>query len=190
MIAVVVTLALIAAIAAVAVPVLAGHQQMQDVTEAREILQSLEYSITNSFGSANGATGFWSARNSIPGRLSQLVIPITSSDRKCSGSTYNGGDIGHWSGPYSGLYIAFRVGVQTPIGTIRDTVLPVSNPKVPSGDMGFVMDSVTADDARLLDLLVDGTSPPDSANGRLVYDASPTWPARRVVYYLSVESGC
>jgi len=190
LIAVVVTLALIAAIAAVGVPVLAGHQQMQDVTEAREILQSLEYSITNSFGSANGATGFWSARNNIPGRLSQLVIPITSSDRKCSGSTYNGGDIGHWSGPYSGLYIAFRVGVQTPIGTIRDTVLPVSNPKVPSGDMGFVMDSVTADDARLLDLLVDGTSPPDSANGRLVYDASPTWPARRVVYYLSVESGC
>ena len=80
--------------------------------------------------------------------------------------------------------------MQTPIGVIRDTVLPASNAKVPNGDMGFIMDSVSADDAQLLDLLVDGTSPADSANGRLVYDVSPSWPAGRVVYYLTTVAGC
>jgi len=193
LIAVVVTLALIAAAAAVVVPVLAGHEQMRDVTETREILQSLEYSITNGTGSANGAQGFrTSIGNKLPARLSQLVIPITSSDHRCSGSKYGGGDINDWNnnGPFSGLYIAVGDGVQTPIGMIRDTVLPTANAKVPNGEMGFVMDSIAADDAQLLDLLVDGTSPPDSSSGRLLYDASPSWPARRVVYYLTTVAGC
>ena len=193
LIAVVVTLALIAAAAAVVVPVLAGHEQMQNVTETREILQSLEYSITNGIGSANGAPGFRTSIGSkVPGRLSQLVVQITSSDRRCTGQKYGGGDVGNWTnnGPFSGLYITVGGGVQTPIGVIQDTVLPTSNAKVPSGDIGFVMDSVTADDAQLLDLLVDGTSPPDSASGRLLYDVSPSWPARRVVYYLTAAAGC
>jgi hypothetical protein len=193
LIAVVVTLALIAAAAAVVVPVLAGHEQMRDVTETREILQSLEYSFTNSTGSPNGAPGFRTSIGSkVPARLSQLVIPITSSDSRCTGQKYGGGDINNWNnnGPFSGLYIPVGGGVATPIGMIRDTVLPTANAKVPNGDIGFVMDSITADDAKLLDLLVDGTSPPDSSSGRLLYDVSPSWPARRIVYYLTVVAGC
>jgi hypothetical protein len=195
LVAVAVALALIAAFAAIVVPIMAGHQQMLDVTRTRQILQSLEFSIGNGSGSANGGVGFKSTLSGkVPARLSQLVIQITgsNSDQSCTGSGYGGGDQTTWAtkAPYSGLYIPFRVGVSTPIGTIRDTVLPASHPRVPSNELGFMIDSVTPEDAQLLDLLVDGTSPADSAHGLLVYDKSPSWASRRVVYYLAAISGC
>lgn len=193
LVAVVVALAVVAALAAVAVPVVAGHSQMVAVTETREIFQSLEFSITNAANSPNGAEGFRSVvGNRPPSRLSQLVVPITRSDKRCNGGGFGGGEVNNWpdASPYSGLYIAPGIGVQTPIGTIRDTVLPSSSPKVPNGQIGFVMDSVASDDAQLLDLLVDGTSPPDSANGRLRYDVSPSFASSRIVYYLTPVPGC
>lgn len=193
LLAVAVALAVVAALAAVVVPVVAGHEQMVAATTTREMLQSLEFSITNAANSPNGAEGFRAAvGNRPPSRLSQLVVPITRNDNRCNGGGFGGGEVNGWAvaSPYSVLYIAPGIGVQTPIGTIRDTVLPSSSPKVPNGQIGFVMDSVTSDDAQLLDLLVDGTSPPDSAAGRLRYDASPTLPSRRIVYYLTTVAGC
>jgi len=166
----IVTIALIAMVAAAAIPVLAGYNEMTRADETRLMLLSLQYSLTNATA-ALGRNGFLQSlgNNRFAGRLSQLVIPITNADFKCNATNYGGGDAGKWLdlAPYSGLYIVAGTGpgsgVQTPVGMIKDAVQRpstrpqggVTAPLVPAGRVALAMDSVSASDVTNLDLLID-----------------------------------
>jgi hypothetical protein len=166
----VVTIAVIAALATAAIPMLAGYDEMTRADDARQILLSLQYSLTNATATL-GRNGFVQneGANKFAGKLSQLVVPIVAGDLKCNATTFSSGDATKWTdlAPYSGLYIVAGTGagsgVRTPVAMIKDAVQRPSTrpqggltlPLVPAGRVALAMDSVSASDVANLDLLAD-----------------------------------
>jgi type II secretory pathway pseudopilin PulG len=150
LIAIVVTVMIIAVIAAVAVPYLRESNDEMAAVRTAQILRTLEVDLLNNQAS-NGPTGFCQHVGVCPQQLQHLTRQINSADKSaCGGVPYTtvgggpGGQVGKWIGnaPYSGLPIVAGYGVWTPLGVIHDSVIRVS-----TGNIELHIDSVSVNAA-------------------------------------------
>jgi type II secretory pathway pseudopilin PulG len=175
LIAVTVTIMIVATIAVVAIPYTTPSDHQLAATRTAQILRTLELNLTNS-SAFNGSAGFCVQVGVCPKLLTHLTTAITGSDLACTGTAYTVGSnkqTGKWPGdgtatniaPYTALPVSPGRGVWTPLGMIHDTVI-----KVTTAIVELHIDSLLADDASYLDRIVDGTA--DSAAGLLRYDST------------------
>lgn len=183
---VVVSAAILAIGAAVSIPIFAGYYDNQRATTTRNLLQSLSLSLNNP-NAAAGNLGFLSSLGKYPFRISQLTIKVTTNDSSCSHAKYSTTDTTNYnlhgtapvlSPPYSGLPIVQYRGLYTPLGWVHDTVVKGATP----GWVELHIDSVSTDDAQMLDIAVDGSSTPST--GLLRYATSTTNANFQLVRYL------
>jgi type II secretory pathway pseudopilin PulG len=164
LIAIVVTVMIIAVLAAVAVPYLRESNDEMSAPRTAQILRTLELDLNNSVA-GNGLDGFCKRVGVCPQQLQQLTRQITVADKRaCGGAVYTGGQAGNWiaNAPYSGIPIVPGYGVWTPLGVIHDSVIRISQ-----GDIEMHIDSMARNAVIDLDVAVDAVS--DSANGQLKY---------------------
>ena len=164
LIAIVVTVMIIAVIAAVAVPYLRESNDEMAALRTAQILQSLEVDLRNN-QNGNGLPAFCQQVGVCPQQLQQLTRQITIADKRaCGGVVYTAGQAGNWitNAPYSGLPIVAGYGVWTPLGVIHDSVIRVSQ-----GNIELHIDSMSLNAAIDLDVAVDGVS--NAAAGLLTY---------------------
>ncbi|HYC53301.1 MAG TPA: prepilin-type N-terminal cleavage/methylation domain-containing protein [Gemmatimonadaceae bacterium] len=150
---VIVALAVLLILAAVALPQIAGYLDQKRIEQTAEQLVIVRDAL---FKTGTGSIAFRQAVSASAGRLSQLTIPITTSDRDICGNTYNTGDINRWddAGPYVNFVIDATTGMATPIGL-------ANNAMVRFNDGGTIKSRITwtnasLSDAQALDLHVDG----------------------------------
>ena len=175
LIAITVTLMIVAAIAVATLPYTATADHQLAATRTSQILRTLELNLTNSDVTNSGNKGFCVQVGVCPKRLIHLTTAITGTDLACTGSVYTSGtnkQTDKWAtdnsgnmAPYTGLPVSAARGVWTPLGMIHDSVLKIS-----ASIIELHMDSLSPDDAKYLDLIIDGTA--DSAAGNLRYDST------------------
>lgn len=194
---VIAAVAIVGAIAFLALPNLESYLAMQRAQTTWDILRSLNFSLNNN-NTALGNIGFVNELNTVtnkvahyPARLSQLVIAIATSDNRCGTTTnhYTTTDVTNWTkaAPYSGFQITQLVGLATPIGVIKDSV--VQGTGTTAGYVEIRIDSVRTTDAANLDLLVDAAS--DSTSGQVRYGPATGSPTDlHLVKYLLPGYGC
>lgn len=198
LIEVIAAVAIVGIVAFLALPSLENYLAMQRAQTTWDIFRSLNFSLNNN-NTALGNVGFVNQLNTstnatahYPARLSQLVIAITTNDIRCGGpatNKYTTTDVTNWTkaAPYSGLQITQLVGLSTPIGVIKDSV--VQGTGTTAGYVELRIDSVRTTDAANLDLLVDHTS--DSTSGQVRYSPATNNPADlHMVKYLLPGYGC
>jgi type II secretory pathway pseudopilin PulG len=147
LIAIVVTVMIIAVIAAVAVPYLRESNDAMAVVRTVQIFQTLEVDLRNN-QNGNGQPAFCQQVGVCPQQLQHLTRQVTVADmRACGGVAYSGGQAGNWitNAPYSGLPIVAGYGVWTPLGVIHDSVI-----RVAQGSIELHIDSVSANAAAAL----------------------------------------
>jgi hypothetical protein len=164
LIAIVVTVMIIAVIAAVAVPYLTESKHEMAAVRAAQILRTLELDLNN--GQAqNGLPGFCPRVTVCPQLLSHLNTQITVADKRaCGGVIYTVAQVNAWiaNAPYSGLPITPGYGVWTPLGVVHDSVVRIS-----TGNIELHIDSLSLNDAADLDVAVDGVA--GAGAGQLTY---------------------
>ena len=153
---IIVTIAIIAALAAAAAPSLVVLNDTARANAAAATLRQLSAAI-NSFESSvrsgNGVT-----KNNFPGQLSELATQVTQSNHtSCWTTVMTSIDSTTWlsAGPFITFYVP-PDGLQTPIGRIRDSI-PDRGPNT-SDSIWIEIPGVTSGDARLLDQVVDGAA--------------------------------
>jgi prepilin-type N-terminal cleavage/methylation domain-containing protein len=184
---VVVSAAILGLGAAIAVPMLGGYYDHKRATDTQALLASLSLSLENPNVQA-GQLGFLYAVGKYPFRISHLTNKITLNDSSCSKVKYVANDTTAYNvhitngaimgPPYSGLPIVQNKGLYTPLGWVHDTVVKGAT----AGWVELHVDSVSADDAQLLDIAVDGSSTPTT--GLVQYATSPTNGSFQLVRYL------
>lgn len=163
---VVAILALVAILGAAALPTIAGYNSLKRAVTTQSMLTSLELSLSNPSGTKSG---FLEQISQLPSKLSMLEIAITTSQTRCSGSTFKNANVSNWANgaPYSGLLIvpgtAAGGGVRTPLGVIKDSVY-----RIDANNIAMRIDSVGTEDARNLDFLIDGGTV-DSTAGNMTW---------------------
>jgi hypothetical protein len=191
-------IALIAILAAAAIPILSGYSDLQKAADTYTIFQSLQYSLVNA-SAAIGNQGWNNAMgaNKLPSRLSYMTEGIVGTvSTKCQGGTFANGDAttARKQGPFSGLYITAGSGagsgLPTPLGTaIKDTVLPNAFiPGVSAGRVAIGMDSVTDNDRNNLDLLIDNSD--GATAGTFRWKASVGGAGYNYVVFTVTVGGC
>jgi Tfp pilus assembly protein PilE len=164
LVAIVVTVMIIAVLAAVAVPYLRESNDEMAAVRTAQILRTLEQDLNNTQDPANGPSGFCVRVTVCPQQLQHLYRAITATDRSACGAVLyttsgggGGGQVGRWTlnAPYTGLPVSPGYGVWTPLGVIHDSVI-----KVATGSIELHMDSVSANAAADLDVAVDGATSP------------------------------
>jgi type II secretory pathway pseudopilin PulG len=167
--AVVVTVMIIAALAAVALPVLQGAQTLEDANRTAIVFRSLDSSLESNSGTAL-IKGICRTTSQCPLFLSSLVILVTTSTPTCKvGTNYGGGDVTNWltAAPFSGYTIVPGKGVRTPLGWISDTLTRLAN-----NSIEMHLDSLTADQANYLDIAIDGSATPTTLKLRYAEQAA------------------
>ena len=166
LIAIVVTVAVLAIIAAVAAPLLRESSHEMAAVRTAQILHTLALDLTNNTAT-NGTKGFCVQVTVCPGQLQHLTRQILSTEIQACGGTAYGGNTTKWitAAPYSGLSIAPGYGVWTPLGVVHDSVLRTSR-----GNIELHIDSVSLNDAASLDSAMDFASTPTT--GTLTYAAT------------------
>jgi hypothetical protein len=191
-------IALVAILAAAAIPILSGYNDLQKAADTDSIFQSLRYSLVNNTA-AIGNDGWNDAvgNNKLPSRLSYLTEGIVgNTSTKCQGGTFATGDATtvRKQGPFSGLFITAGSGagsgLRTPLGTmIKDTVLPNAFiPGVSSGRVAIGMDSVSDNDRNNLDLLIDNSD--GATAGTFRWKASVGGAGYNYVVFTVTVAGC
>src|ERR1041385_5858966 len=120
LIAIVVTVAVLAIIAAVAAPLLRESSHEMGAVRTAQILHTLALDLTNN-NATNGTKGFCVPITVCPGQLQHLTRQILSTEIQACGGTAYGGNTTKWitAAPYSGLSIAPGYGVWTPLGVVH-----------------------------------------------------------------------
>lgn len=173
---VVVGVMVIAILAAVAMPTLGESVRFNDAQRTAEMLNSLSLSLYNS-NSALGNPGFAQWAGQYPSALNQLEFQITTAQTSCLGARYKSTAASKWatSGqpPYSPLSVVPQVGVTTPLGVIRDTIIKTTSPS--NTWVELHIDSLSTVDANNLDIAVDGAadSTTESSTNLLRYTTEP-----------------
>ncbi len=141
----VIIIAVIAVLSAAVLVAFAGDNDRERIERTADVLQRLVSAMdtTKTVTSFGANVGKW------PGKLSQLVIPLTGAagEVSCSGATFT---VGNWKGPY---YLAPIPTTGYPIAagfTANDALV-----KVNTLTLAIVMPSVSLKDAQLLGLEVD-----------------------------------
>ena len=222
LIEIVIAAAIVLVMAALTLPSFGSYLDMENAKQARSQLDALRLSITNpnSVGqnnlAGNGKLGFaqlvvakGSTTDIFPSYISQLVIPITTSDFRCrNGNTavtkYTAGvatdttlNVGHWNknGPFFNQGIIKGTtsggssygGLITAIGTIRDTVVR-TQPAASNSTVELWLDSLDLQDAQNIDLLVDNVV---NANAGSVQYGILTGTYYRLRYIFPItDNGC
>jgi type II secretory pathway pseudopilin PulG len=155
-------------LAAVTIPNFTAHKRLKAAEETADILTAIGLALNNSNYTTGANRGFVHIVKFMPLRLTQLQVPITTADKRCSNANYVTADVTNWNkaGPYLGLVVVPNAGVPTPFGFVHDSVKT-------AGVTGFVevhIDTVETEDAAALDLLIDRTAGPTV--GFLRYQAS------------------
>jgi len=145
---IILTVAIIAALAAVVAPTLTT---LDDRTRALNSANRLKLIAT-------GFVNFGIALNQYPGRVSQLALPLTTNDRNTCGQSMSGGDVTNWTAnaPFAPIYTATN-GTWTDIGRIRDSVPFRSFPPVKT-PIYVELPGVSGEDAAMLKTVVDNGS--------------------------------
>lgn len=194
----VVAIALIAILAAAAVPILSGYNDLQKASDTYTMFQSLQYSLVN--GTATLGNNGWNnamGANKLPSRLSYMTEGIVgNTSTKCQGGTFANGDAttARKQGPFSGFFVVpgsgAGSGLLTPLGTaIKDTVLPNAFiPGVSAGRVAIGMDSVTDNDRNNLDLLIDNSD--GATAGTFRWKASVGGAGYNYVVFTVTVGGC
>jgi len=160
---VIVTVAVVAAMAASATPYLKADFDRRAVDSTARILHDL--------GVAINAMELGVARK-FPGRPSQLTNPLTTAGNyrimSCWNNTYSGADSTTWStvAPFFDAYVPTN-GLWTPIGRLRDSV----ENRAGSQNTAFIwldIPGVPGELAQMLDLSVDGVI--DNLNDTIQYN--------------------
>lgn len=145
---VVLTVAILAVLAAVAAPDLATIHDRARIASTATRLR----------GIAAGVTSFGTKVVAYPGRVSQLSTAITTSDRNTCHAAMSSTNVTNWqtNGPFFSL-LATTAGLWTEIGRVNDSI-PVRTS--PGGTQAIVVDipGVRAADAALLDAYIDGAT--------------------------------
>ena len=162
---VLVTIAIIATLAAVLLPALTGQISKGDSTRAAEDLKAVQSAVT----------AFVSDVRRYPGKLEHLTDPITISDADALSSTYPAGLVEKWNGPYLNkqlengtLKTTFGAFIQSDFGdeAVANTTYLAAR-----------LDPISDADFAKLDALIDDTA--NSSTGLLRLNASST-----ATYYL------
>jgi type II secretory pathway pseudopilin PulG len=142
---IILTVAIIAALAAVVAPALTT---LDDRARAQSSATRLKLIAT-------GFVQFGVTINQYPGRVSQLALQLTTSDKNTCGQSMTSGDVTQWTGgaPFAPIYTATN-GTWTDIGRIRDSVPFRSSPPVKT-PIYVELPGVSGEDAAMLKNVVD-----------------------------------
>lgn len=158
---VLVTIAIIATLAAVLLPALTGQISKGDSTRAAEDLKAVQSAVT----------AFVSDVRRYPGNLDHLTEPITSSDVDALSSTYPAGLVSKWNGPYLNKQLETNGTLKTTFGAyiqsaFSDTVV------VSSTYLAVRFEPISEADFAKLDAVIDDAA--SSSAGLLRRNASST----------------
>jgi len=169
LIAIVVTVVILAVLAAVILPYLTESTHELSAVRTAEILRTLELDLNNTVAS-NGLDGFCQRVTTCPSQLQHLTRQITTADRQGCNTTalYKAAEVSNWiaNAPYSGLPIVPGYGVWTPLGVIHDSTIKHGV----KDTIELHMDSLPLNDAISLDIAIDGVN--NATTGQLVYSAT------------------
>ena len=148
---IIVLLAVVSVVAALSVPAIMQANRLQRVQQTWEILERTRLAAFNATAPNHA---FQQEVGRHPGRLSQLVTPITVADLSSCGTNYTPGQVALWNGPYGGSTIDPTVGLPTPIGIGLNTLTrtPVG---FGSGTLAILIPAVDLPDIVLLDQVFD-----------------------------------
>lgn len=158
---VLVTIAIIATLAAVLLPALTGQISKGDSTRAAEDLKAVQTAVT----------AFVSDVRRYPGKLEHLTEPITTSDYDALSSTYPDGLSSKWNGPYLNKQLETNGTLKTTFGAFiqsdfTDTLV------VSSTYLAVRFAPISDADFAKLDALIDDSA--NSSTGLLRLNASGT----------------
>jgi type II secretory pathway pseudopilin PulG len=142
---IILTVAIIAALAAVVAPALATFDDRTRALRAATQLKSI----------ATGFVQYGSAVGAYPGRVSSLTLPITTSSKNTCGRNMTAGQVTNWtsSAPFAPFYTAVN-GTWIDIGRLRDSVPFRSSP--PAMTPIYVeVPAARGEDAAMLKTVVD-----------------------------------
>ncbi|MGH7620539.1 MAG: type II secretion system protein [Gemmatimonadaceae bacterium] len=142
---IILTLAIIAVLAATVAPTLASYSDRTRAVNAAAQLKLV----------ANGFVAYEQALRNYPGRVSALTIAITTSDKNSCGRNVGRPDANNWpdNAPYAPFYTGAN-GMWTDIGRVRDSV-PLRNPPARRQPIYVELPGVSGEDAAMLHLVVD-----------------------------------
>ncbi len=145
-----VTIAVLAAIIAAAAPYLYSTGDATRMATTATELRAIGVAV-NTFEQTEA--------RKFPGKISYLDIAITTTSANSCWATnaFSGADVTTWSNnaPYITTYLPTG-GIWTPIGLIRDSIPSRSTNH--SDSIWLELPGVSAEDARLLDITIDGTA--------------------------------
>lgn len=146
--AAVILIAVVAVLSAVMLVAFAGDNDQERIERTADVLHRLAAEIDTTGGTAS----FRGNVGKGPGKLSQLVIPLTgaASELSCSGATMTAAN---WKGPYHLAPIA-TTGHSIAAGfTANDALV-----KVTTTNLAIVIPGVSLNDAKSLELFVENKS--------------------------------
>ncbi len=158
---VLVTIAIIATLAAVLLPALTGQISKGDATRAAEDLKAVQTAIT----------AFVSDVRRYPGKLEHLTESVSTSDVDALSSTYPEGLVAKWNGPYLNKQLETNGTLKTTFGayiqsSFSDTLV------VSSTYLAVRFEPISTGDFAKLDALIDDTA--NSSTGLLRLNSSST----------------
>jgi hypothetical protein len=165
---------------------------MQRARETAIILDRTRLAIFDD--TSNTSLAFSQNVTANPGRLSDLVIPITTAGLNSCGDNYtNSGanprrDVPNWVtwGPFGGFTIDPNVGLPTPIGIGNNTL--VRNPPTGgAGTLAIVFPNVDVEDVLVLDSIVDGS---DGLAAGLIRWTAPSGGLTTLSYTITIDNNC
>lgn len=169
LIAIVVTMAVLAIAAAVAAPLVFSANDQVAAARTAEILKSVDLALVQNSADTSGGVGWCSQIGRCPAFLSQMNNEIKVGDPCCCnlGTFSKSQNVSNWlsTAPFSGFPIVKGVGLKTPIGIIHDSL--VWN----GSDVELHIDSVPQYKAIYLDSMVDNAV--NATSGVLRYALSP-----------------
>ena len=141
-----VALAILAALAAVLIPAVAGQISKSDVTRTMQDLTSIR----------TGIEQFVADVHRYPGKVSQLGNQITTLQMDVNNALYPAGLVGRWKGPYLGRD-TLPGGYQTGFGAVvRDSVVKLTF-QAGVNYATVVIAGITQTDFNRMDAEIDGT---------------------------------
>lgn len=178
LIAAIVFVAILAVLATVITVNLSGDNDAQRIRKTADTLRRLAQEIRD----PSQDPSFWQQVGRNPGRLSQLVIPITSTSPNACGATFSGGQAGNWRGPYHLVPIP-TTGYRIAPGFLANDVLTANGATL----LPIVMNNVAITDAQDLGLVVDNVS--TGAGPTVTFTPNGVNPVT-VSYNVAINSAC
>jgi type II secretory pathway pseudopilin PulG len=190
---VVVALVVVLALAAVALPSLAGYLDQKNVEATATQLATVRDAIYNTAGTN---VAFWQRVTKGPSRLSQLTTVITTGAYPAIGAgnschvAFVNADVTRWNtfGPFLNYPISPTTGLVTPIGIAVDTLTRVPHSATTGQVRINFLNSVELSNATLLDAAVDAGN--GNATGVVQWVLPAVSGIVTMYYFVNVNNVC